>query len=180
MSLKHTAVVCIDGIAEMFGKKDVAAIVASARIVAGDECLRASESSLRTISILCLATIVEVSSDSFISIVPLALPKAMDSLATSIGEDTEDGALHNAVYSFFGALIIYVPWMVTSADMDSVLKLSFESANAGMSEECNQSRIEALRLMSKKLEAKDCLAALDRTFTIAMTEGPLVSPEEGS
>lgn len=177
--LKHAIVVCIDRIVELFGKKDVAAIIASARIVAGDECLRASEGSLRTISMLCLATMVEVSSDSFIAVLPLALPKAMDALATSIGEDTEDGALHNAVYSFFGALILYVPWMVTSADMDSVLKLSFESANAEMGEDCDQSRIKALRLVPRKVEAKECLAALDRTWPIAITEGPLVSHKNG-
>lgn len=175
MSLKHTAVVCMDRIVELFGRKDVAAIIASGRIVAGDECLGASEKSLRTISMLCLATMVEVSSDGFISILPLALPKAMDSLAISIGEDTEDGALHNAVYSFLGALILYVPWTVTGADLDFVLKLSFESANAEMGEDCDQSRIKALRLMPKKVEVKEGLAALDRTWAIAVTEGPLVS-----
>lgn len=177
VSLKHTAIACIDLIAEMFGKKAVAAIVASARIVARDECLRASESSLRIISILCLATMVEVLSDNFISILPLALSKAMDSLATSVREDTDDGALHNAVYSFFGALILYVPWMLTGADLDSILKLSFESANAEMGEECDHSRIEALRLVPKKVEARKCLISLERTWSIAMTEGPLVSPK---
>ena len=59
MSLKKTAVVCVDRIAELFGKKDVDAIIASARIVAGDECLRASEESLRIISMSSLARIVE-------------------------------------------------------------------------------------------------------------------------
>lgn len=179
MSLKHTAIACIDLIAELFGKKAGAAIIASARIVAGDECLKASESSLRIISMLCLATMVEVLSDNFISVLPLALPKAMDSLATSVGEDTEDGALHNAVYSFLGSLILYVPWMLTGADLDSVLKLSFESANAEMGEECDHSRIEALRFVPKKVEGKECLATLDRTWTIAMTEGPLVSAKQG-
>lgn len=177
VSLKHTAVVCMDRIVELFGRKDVAAIIASGRIVAGDECLGASEKSLRTISMLCLATMVEVSSDGFISILPLALPKAMDSLAISIGEDTEDGALHNAVYSFLGALILYVPWTVTGADLDFVLKLSFESANAEMGEDCDQSRIKALRLMPKKVEVKEGLAALDRTWAIAVTEGPLAVKE---
>lgn len=177
VSLKHTAIACIDLIAELFGKKAGAAIIASARIVAGDECLKASEGSLRIISMLCLATMVEVLSDNFISVLPLALPKAMDSLATSVGEDTEDGALHNAVYSFLGSLILYVPWMLTGADLDSVLKLSFESANAEMGEECDHSRIEALRFVPKKVEGKECLATLDRTWTIAMTEGPLAVKE---
>ena len=177
VSLKKTAVVCIDRIAELFGKKDVAAIVASARIISEDECLRASENSLQSIYMLCLATMVEVSNHNFISVLPLALPKALKSLTTSIGEDTEDGPLHNAVYSFLSALIHYVPWMITNADLSSILKLSFESANAEMGAQCDQSRIEALRNMPKRLEGKDCLAALVETWTDAVTEGPLVSPK---
>ena len=179
-SLKKTAVVCMDRIAELFGKKDVAAIVASASMVAGDKALGASENSLRIVSLLCLATMVEVTGHRFISILPLALPKAVDSLATSIGKDTEDGALHNAVYSFLGTLILYVPWMITSADLTLILRLSFASANAEINEECDQNRIGVLRLVPRKVEAKDCLAALDETWTDAMTEGPVVSPESGS
>ena len=179
VSLKHTAVGCVDRITELFGKKDVTAIIASAKIIAGHECLGASESSLQTISMLCLATMVEVLSDGFISILPLALPKAMDSLTTSFRIDAEDDALHNAVYSFLGALILYVPWMIEGADLESVLKLSFESANAEMGEECDQSRRDALRLVPKKVEAKECLAALDKTWAVAMSGGPLVSRKGG-
>ena len=177
VSLKEPAVFCMKRIAELFGKKDVAAIVASARIIAGDECLGASEKSLQSICLLCLATIVEASSHSFISVLPLALPKALKSLTTSVGEDTEDGPLHNAVYSFISALVFYAPWMITSADLSSILKLSFESANAEMGKQCDQSRIEVLRNLPRKLEGKDCLAALDKTWADAVTGGPLVSPK---
>ena len=180
-SLKGTAVMCIDRIAELFGKKDVAALVASARIIAGDGCLGASDDSLQTIYMLCLATMVEVSSHSFISVLPLALPKALKSLTISIREDTEvDDSLHNAVYSFLSALIHYVPWMITNADLSSILKLSFESANAEMGVQSDQSRIEALRNLPKKLEGKDCLAALDKTWTDAVTQGPLVGTQKKS
>ena len=167
--------VCIDRTAELFGKKDVAAVMASARVVVGDECLGASESSLRIISMLCLATMVEVSGHSFVSILTLAVPKAIQNLATSIGESTRNSALHNAVYSFVGALILYAPWMVSGTDLAYILRLSFESANAELGEDCDQSRIGALRLVSKRVEAKDCFAALVRTWANAMTEGPLVS-----
>ena len=175
VSLKKTAVACIDRTAELFGKKDVAAIVAIAKHVAGDECLGSSEKHLRIISMFCLATMVEVSGHSFISILTLALPKAMDSLATSIGEDTEDSALHNAVYSFLGALILHVPWMVTGADLAILLKLSFRSANAKMGEDCDRGRVEALRLLPRKVDVKECFGTLIRTWADATTEGPLVS-----
>ena len=166
---------CIDRTAELFGKKDVAAIIASARVVVGEECLGANEDSLRIISMLCLATMVEVSGHSFVSILPLAVPKAIENLATSIGEATRNSALHNAVYSFLGALILYAPWMVSGDDLACILKLSFESANVELGEDSDQSRIGALRLVPKKVEAKDCFAALVRTWTDAMTEGALVS-----
>lgn len=167
--------VCIDRTTKLFGKKDVAAIIVSARVVVGDECLGASENSLRIISLLCLATMVEVSGHGFVSILPLAVPKAIEDLAISIGEATGNSALHNAVYSFFGALILYAPSMVSGADLACILKLSFRSANAELGEDCDQSRIGALRLVSERVEAKDCFAALVRTWTDAMTEGPLVS-----
>lgn len=175
--LKKTAITCTDRIVELFGKKDIAATVTSAKVVSGDDCLGASESSLQTISLLCLATMVEASSHSFISILPIALPKAMDSLAASIRAGTEDGALHNAVYSLFGALILYVPWMVTGTDLASILKTSFESANARMGENCDLCRNEALQLVPRKMVTKDCLAALNRTWTGAMTSGPPAAKE---
>ena len=167
--------VCIDRTTELFGKKDVAAIIVSARVVVGDECLGASENSLRIISMLCLATMVEVSGHGFVSIIPLAVPKAIENLAISIGEATGNSALHNAVYSFLRALILYAPSMVSGADLACILKLSFRSANTELGEDCDQSRIGALRLVSERVEAKDCFAALVRTWTDAMTEGPLVS-----
>ena len=175
VSLKETAVVCIDRTAELFGKKDVAAIIASARVVVGDECLGASKDSLQIISMLCLATMVEVSGHRFVSILPLAVPKAMENLATSIEEATRNSALHNAVYSFLGALFLHAPWMVSGVNLACILKLSFKSANAELGEDCDQSRIGALRLVSTRVDAKDCFAALVRTWTDAMTGGTLVS-----
>ena len=128
---------------------------------------------------MCLATIVKVTGDHFVSVLPLALPKAMDGLATSIKRASEDAHLHNAVYSFLGALLSHVPWMIAGTDLALILRISFESAHADMGADATRCRIGTLRLLPRKLEAKDCLAALDRTWTDAMTEGPLVGSNGG-
>lgn len=172
--LIHLAIGCVDKISEVFGKKDVSAVIESAKTISSDICLGAAESSIRVTALICLATMVEVSADAFISIVPHALAKAMDILADSIRENSKDSILHNTVYTFLSALLHYLPWVVTGAELDRLLKLSYESANAEMGEECDQRRIDALHLLPRTLEAKECFAALKRTWTDAVTEGPMV------
>lgn len=174
ISLKHVALACMDRVVERFGKKDVEAVIEAAHIVSSDSCLTGIESSIRTAAFLCLATMVEVSGDVFIPIIPHALEKGIESLEASIRADTEDASLHNAVYSFVVALIIYLPWMIAGPDLDRLLSVSHESANAEMGDECDEMRVDALRLIPKQVEAQECFSALDRTWTSAMTEGPLV------
>jgi len=174
LPLKHIAVNCVDKISEKFGKNGVPAVIDSAHTVSSDLCLGSADSSLRVVSLICLATVVEVTADAFISIVPNALAKAMDNLVNSIQENIDDTELHNAVYTFLSALLLYLPWVITGADLDHLLKISYQSANAEMGEECDQRRIEALQLVPRKVGAKECFAALKGTWVDAMSEGPQV------
>ena len=173
--LRHTSIVCMDRIVQMFGKKDPSVIVVAAHTICGNRCLGAAENSLRIISLLCLTTMIEAAGDVFVSVIPKSFPLAIRNLVISIGEDTEDKTLHNAVYSFLGALMMYLPWAIAGADLDRLLSVSYESANADMGAVCDQRRTEALELVPNQIELKDCLAALDRTWPNAMREGPLVS-----
>lgn len=172
--LKHTAIACIDRIAEKYGKKDIDAVASAARVIAGEACLGANNNRLRVMALLCLASAIEVVGEAIIPIIPQALPKSIELLKLSTREDEEDARLHNAVYSFIGALLLYVPWIVTGTYLDQLLQSAYESANADMGEDCDQSRIGALRLLAKQADAKECFTALERTWTSAMTEGPQV------
>ena len=174
--LQRAAVVCTDQIVEKFGKKDINTVSSAATIISGARCLGVTDNNIRIAALLCLATMVEVARDAIIHITPQAMPLVMDHLTVSQEEDLEDHRLHNACYAFVTSLLLYVPWIVTGPYLDQVLKVSYESANAEMGEECDKTRIEALRLVAKTLEPKDCFGALDRTWTNAMAEGPLVSP----
>ena len=174
--LQRAAVLCTDQIVEKFGKKDIDTVSSAATIISGPRCLGVADNSIRITALLCLATMVEAAGEAIIHITPQAMPLVMDHLAASQDEDAEDHRLHDASYAFVTSLLLYVPWIVAGPYLDQVLKISYESANAEMGEECDKTRMEALRLLAKTLEPKDCFAALDRTWTNAMAEGPLVSP----
>ena len=123
---------------------------------------------------LCLATAVEVLGEATIPVIPKALPKSIEHLKLSIQEDQEDERLHDAVYSFIGALLSYIPWLVTGQYLDLFLKASHESANSGLPDKCEQNRKEVLKLVAKQVSAQECFAALNRTWNSAMVEGPQV------
>lgn len=174
MFLRQAAMTCTDQIIEKFGKKDIAVVTAAATTISGPQCLEATDASIHISSLICLATIVEVLREAFIPMIPTVFPRVMDHLATSIEEGVENPRLHNAVYTFVTALLVYLPWIVHGSSLDRLLKLSYESANAEIGDACDQLRSDALQLAAKSVEPKECLLALDRTWTVAMAEGPLV------
>lgn len=175
LKIKDTAMTCIDRIVEKYGKKDADGVMLCATMITGDHGALTGAVSLRVSAFLCLATIVEAVGEVFIPILPIAYSKAIHNLGESIGEETENARLHNAVFAFFETLLLNIPWMVTGSDLDRLLIASYESANAEMGEECDKARFAALSLIPKKVSAKECFAALDRTWTNAVTEGPIVS-----
>ena len=172
--LKHTATTCVDRITERYGKKDTNAVAAVIKVISGADCLTASDSKLCVIALLCLATSVEVLREGIIPMIPQALPKAIDHLESSIHDDLKEESLHNAVYSFLEALFTYVPWIITEQYLDRFLSISYASANARLGSRCHQYRLDVLKLLAKKVEPKECFAALKRTWSSAMTEGPQV------
>ena len=172
--LKHSAITCSNQIIEKYGKRDVDIVIGLATAVAGESCLGARDARLRIISLLCLATSAEVLGEGIIPIVPKAVPTAIDHLKSSLEENREDKTLHNAVYSFIGSLFTYVPWMLTGDYLDRFLRASHESANGGMGFECDQNRVDVLHLIAKRIEGKECFAALRKAWTSAVIEGPKV------
>ena len=130
--LMHSVVACIDRITEKYGKKDTDRFSPVIRVLSSGQCLGASDPRLRVITLLCLATAVEVLGETIIPIIPQALPKSIDYLRLSIEDGREDEPLHDAVYAFIGALLSYIPWLVTGQYLGQFLRASHEnSAVAG-------------------------------------------------
>jgi U3 small nucleolar RNA-associated protein 10 len=172
---KHTAVACVDKIAEKYGKKDLEGVAAAAETIASDHCLGQEDERLRIMALLCLASLVDILREGIVSVLPVAIPKALDYIAGSIEEDKEDGKLHNAGYAFISALVHHLPYMVSGAYLDKLLLISNLSAEADLDDDADESRIQCLQLAAKQLEAKTMFTALQQNWTHAAEAGSLVS-----
>lgn len=174
---KHTAVTCVDKIAEKYGKKDIEAVVAAASTIAGEHCLGQDEKRLRVMALLCLTSLVDVLQDAIIPVLPIAIPQTVKFLRQSVEQAEVEEDLHSACYSFISALAEHLPF-VLSNHVDEVLVISSISAEAGLSEEAGESRTSCLRFLAKRLEAKDLFAGIERNWDSATSTGFLVSTTE--
>lgn len=172
--LKHTAIACSDQIIEKYGKKDVAVVASVVTSLSGDIGIGDSDPRIQVISILCLATAIEVLREAIIPLFPKLMPLIIKHLQSSLEGSPVNEGLHNAVYSFMEALITYVPWLLTGDTLDQVLRASHESANAEVGSVCDQNRLDVLRLLAKQAEPRECFSALTRTWASAMAAGPEV------
>ncbi|GJN77355.1 snoRNA-binding rRNA-processing protein utp10 [Purpureocillium lilacinum] len=167
---KHTAVTCVDKIAEKYGKKDVEAVVAAAATIAGEHCLGQDEIRLRVMALLCLTSLVDVLQDAIVPVLPVAIPRAVQYLDESLQGESPDEELHSACYGFISSLAEHLPYML-STYTDRVLAISNKSAEAGLDEETNESRTSCLGFLAKRLDAKDIFTSLDKNWEQAMSAG---------
>lgn len=172
--LQHTAISCVDQIIEKYGKKDLQAVAAAAEVIVGPAALLHEDDRIRVISLLCLSSCVEVLGAGVIPLLPTALPTALDYLNNNIDRGSLADTLHNAVYAYLGALFIHIPWMITSAHLDRILYLSLASAGGDWPNTTHESRQQTVRLVPKRIDAKDCLGAISRVWPKSKHSGPVV------
>lgn len=171
---KHTAVACIDKISEKYGKKDIEAVAAAAETIAGAHCLGQSDNRLRVMALLCLASLVDILQEGIVSVLPVAIPKALEYMESSIQGDSKDQKLHNAGYAFMSSLVQYVPYMISGAYLDTLLSISNVSAEADLDNDADESRTQCLYLAAKKIDAKTMFVALEKDWEPAFKAGTLV------
>ena len=172
--MKHAAIACLDTIIEKYGKSDAESMAAAVQTVVSSEVLCHDDLRVRTMSILCLTSAVEVLSSDTIPLLPGALPRVLEQLELTLIHGERPAGLHNAGYSFLGALFVHVPWIVTAHHLDRVFKLLHKSAEAGFDEATDENRRQVLRLIATQVDAKDCFATLKRNMADAIAAGPLV------
>ncbi|KAK3379864.1 hypothetical protein B0T24DRAFT_172635 [Lasiosphaeria ovina] len=171
MDYKHTAVTCVDKIAEKYGKKDIEAVAAAAATIVGDHCLGQSSQTLRIMALLCLASLVDVLQDGIVPVLPAAIPKALAYIEESIGGEKPNPELHNAAYAFIAALAQHIPYMMSGAYLDRLLACSNSSAAAGLDEESNSNRSHCLQLLAKLVDPKALFVALEKNWAHAAASG---------
>ena len=171
MNYKHTAVTCVDKIAEKYGKKDLEAVAAAATTIAGDHCLGQSSQSLRIMALLCLASLVDVLQDGIVPVLPVAIPKTLGYLQQSLEGEKPNAELHNAAFAFMTALAQHVPYMISGAYLGQLLACSNASAAAGLDNVSNQNRLDCMHFLAKLVDAKALFVALEANWPKAVDCG---------
>lgn len=172
IELVHSAVTCVDVISEKFGKKATDKVMSAARVVASKHAFGSQNDELRIISLLCLATMVEVLRDDLVDILPQILTTSYTYFDYATKVESGNARLHNAVYSFLTNVIEYISWMFSAETLDKALLLTQQSACSEATDiRTSSSRPQFTSLLSQKLDARTILAALERTFDNALTLG---------
>ncbi|KAK5685284.1 snoRNA-binding rRNA-processing protein utp10 [Elasticomyces elasticus] len=161
VAVRHAAITCMDQIVEKYGKRDRAAVLQAAETVAGSAALGSEDMSLRTMSVLCLSSMVEVLGDEFIPILPQVLSKTLDYLADTLsrGQAKSNNRLQGAAFGFTVAVLDHLPWMFSADYLDRTLELSAISYNSGSAGSSTFSE-----MVAAKVQAEALLSSLDRTF----------------
>lgn len=174
---KHIAVGCVDKISEKYGKKDLEAVAAAAETIASNHCLGQSDNRLRVMGLLCLASLVEILREGIVSVLPSAIPKALEYMEASTKEDDESQKLHNAGYAFISALVHHLPYMLSGGYLDKLLEISNASAEADLDDSADESRMDCMRLAAKQIDAKSMFGALEKDWERAAGMGQLALQE---
>lgn len=172
---KHIAVACVDKISEKYGKKDLEAVAIAAETIAGEKCLGQNDERLQVMSLLCLASVVDILREGIVSVLPVAIPAALQYMAKSVEEDNQNDKLHNAGYAFISALVEHLPYMISGEYLDTLLIISNKSAEAELDIEADDCRISCLDLAAKQIEAKTMFTALQKNWSVAAETGTIVS-----
>ena len=173
VAVRHAAITCMDQIVEKYGKRDRAAVLQAAEAVAGDAALGSKEDSLRTMSTLCLASMVEVLGDEFIPILPRVLGKTLDYLDEVQSALKRNEPLQSAAFGFATAVLDHLPWMYSANYLDRTLMQAAKAQKIA-----SDSSIAFCRLAPEKLEAEALLSSLDRTLPSLLGGGQLPAVDQ--
>lgn len=170
--LKHNAITCIDIISDKFGKKNTAAVLAAAETVASTSAFASDNVEMRNVSLLCLATMVEVLRDELLPILPQVFTKSFAYLDAASETKSGNVRLHDAVYALLGSVLEHLPWMFSEKTLNQALRLTQKSAGSSLTgREGARSREQFCTLASRQLDAKNLLSAIDATFENGLAFG---------
>jgi len=171
VALKHSAITCIDRISEKYGKKRPEAVLSAVKIIASDAALGHENNSLRIISLLCLASAVDVLKDEMVGIIPSVMDKAIEYLSDAV-EDEPNPRLHDAVFSFMTALLEHLPWVMPAKIFARLLQLACSAAAEPELDKRNKSvRDQFASLAASKIDVKVLVTSIEETFEDAVEDG---------
>lgn len=143
----------------------------AAGAIAGPNALCSDDLQLQVMSLHCLASMVEVLREEFISLLPVVVPRVFDHLHSSISGS--EGSLHEAGYALLCAITEHLPFVFSGQYFAQSLEISHASATADLTKS-QDSRRHFYVLAARSVDSKHLFAAIEKTWRSALLAGPQV------
>lgn len=166
---RYSAIACIHQISERFGKKEPAKVLPATMVIASERGLGSSNNRLQIVSLLALASMVDVLRDDMIPLIPQMLAQTFSLLKQSIDVDTSDVALHNACFALTNSVVELLPYIMTGDHLDGALRLAQLSTTKSV-DGGSVSREQFYVGLSQKVTSAEMFAVLERNYEWVRSE----------
>lgn len=173
--LQTAAVICIDRIATKFGRKDPDKLFIAARIIAGSTTLRSEDDRLKTTSLLCLASLVDILQEKFIPLLTPLLPFVFAHLEYCLKEESSNSEMHDAAIELLSVILEHIPFILSESDLVTILRLLQASANSRIGKTVEGLRKEMYRQFVGTVDPGNVFEAIERSSREAIAAGFVVS-----
>ncbi|KAI1620240.1 hypothetical protein EDD37DRAFT_171066 [Exophiala viscosa] len=170
-AFRHAAITSLDRIVEVYGRKSPDQIISTSNVLMESNTgLYSEDTRTQIMSLLCLASVVEVLKESAVPLVPPSMSKVLDLLDVSLHSVVRNVVLHNAAFTLISSFITHVPFMVSDENVVAILKLAHKSSRAKLEASCKESRIETLSLLAQKMDLTSITTSLNQVWTETLTD----------
>ncbi|RMZ12004.1 hypothetical protein D0860_03125 [Hortaea werneckii] len=173
---RQAAITCVDQIIERYGKLDRSAALEAATAVAGDAALGSEDDMLKITSVLCLASMVAVLEDDFISILPRVFDSIMGYADLAVDSKNVNYQLLDAVFSFAVSVLDHLPWMFSTQYLQHAFLIVGKAA-ARMEDDDVEIHMpdHFCSLAAKKIGAHELFTTIDQTWDAVAALGPIAT-----
>lgn len=173
-AFRHAAIACLDRMVEVYGRKSPDTVISTSSIlIEGNKGLGSEHSRTQIMSLLCVASMMEVLKEAAVPIVSQALPKVLGLLRSSLQEGSRNEELHNAAFTLISSFLSHVPFMVSDENVVEILQLSYRSCVAEMDASCKELRIETLTLLARKVDLATIATSLIEAWKAVLADTDL-------
>ena len=171
LTLRIAAVSCIDRIGSKLGRKDPNHLTIAASTIAKLPILNNADDRLKIVSLLCLASLVDVLREAFIPLSTQVLPIAISHFESSIKKETNSTELHDAAIALLSAILEHIPFILSIFDLNKVLHLIQVSASSVLSKRAGENRRLIYRLIVQNVDDGPCFTVIENSTRGATMAG---------
>ena len=161
-ALRIATIACIDALVQNIGRKEPTACKKAVNSMIA--ICKVPNRVVKSAAVLSISSSVEILKDTVLSELPQILEVVCDTLKTSMQDEDQDIALHDASLSLLLSITAHVPYAIAGTDLALLLDLCAESASLASQTESIALRRSFLELLSSKMDFAILIRAVHKSW----------------